>query len=62
MAAVCPFHAADTDQFILDVGAIPGSQLLDWLRGNRPQLAVGSVFNPEADIRDYYWTQSPESM
>ncbi len=54
-------HAADSEQYILDVGGIPGSQLLDWLRESQLFLFVGSVFDPAHDIQNYYYdvTLSP---
>ncbi len=56
------FHAADVDQFILDVGAIPGSALLNWLRNEQPEMWVGSVFNPENPIQTYYQMLIPTDL
>ena len=39
------FHAASESEFILDLGALPGPELLDWLREPQYMRTVGSVFH-----------------
>ena len=39
------FHAAPESEFILDLGALPGSELLDWLRQPQYTRTTGSAFS-----------------
>jgi erythromycin esterase len=48
------FHAASENRFLLDLGALPASELLDWLREPQYTRTVGSVV---PDPLPLYWQE-----
>jgi len=49
------FHAARESDFILDLGALPGSELLDWLRQPQDKRTLGAVVPNE--FFPLYWEE-----